>query len=42
MIGNEFARKALGSEALLDDGDQVVFDEIAGGTADQQFIFAEA
>ena len=39
---DEFARKALGAEALLDDRDQVVFDEIAGGAADQQFVFAEA
>ncbi len=40
--GDKFARKALCSKAFLDDRDQVVFDEIARGTANQQFIFAEA
>ena len=42
MIGNEFARKALVAEALLDDGDEVVFDEVAGGAADEEFVFTEA
>ena len=40
--GNEFAREALGAKALLDDGDEVVFDEVARGAADEEFVFAEA
>ncbi len=40
--GHQFARKALGAETLLDDGDEVVFDEVAGCAADEQLIFTEA
>jgi hypothetical protein len=40
--GDQFARKALGAEALLDDGDEVVFDKVARGFADEQFVLAEA
>ena len=33
--------KAPGAVALLNDGNEVVFDELAGGVADQPFIVAE-
>src|ERR1700733_3977406 len=38
---DQFAREAAGAVALLDDGDEVVFDELAGGVADQAFFFSE-
>ncbi len=40
--GDEFAREAAFAEAILDDGDEVVFDEVAGGAADEEFVFREA
>ncbi len=44
-LAHRWAQARAGSalaEALLDDGDEIVFDEIARGAADQQFVFAEA
>ena len=38
---DQFAREAAGAIALLDDGNQVVFDELAGGIADQTLVVAE-
>ncbi len=38
---DQFARKAAGAVALFDDGDEIVFDELAGGVADQAFFFGE-
>ncbi len=38
---DQFAREAAGAVALFDDGDKVVFDELAGGIADQAFFFRE-
>ncbi len=40
--GDELARKALGAETFLDDGNEVVFDEVARGAANEEFVFAEA
>ena len=40
--GNQFAREALGAKAFLDDGDEVVFDEVARGATDEEFFFIEA
>src|SRR5262249_172582 len=39
---DEIARKAFVAIALFDNRDQVVFDEVAGRAADQEFVFAEA
>jgi hypothetical protein len=36
---DEFAREAAVAVALLDDGDEVVFDEIACGVAGEQLVF---
>ena len=33
--------KAAGAVALFDNGNEVVFDELAGGIADQAFVFGE-
>ena len=38
---DEFAREAAVAVALLDDGDEVVFDEIAGGVAGEELVFRE-
>ncbi len=38
---DQFAGEAAGAVALLDDGDEVVFDELAGGVADQEFVVGE-
>jgi hypothetical protein len=38
---DQFAGEAAGAVALFDDGDEVVFDELAGGVADQAFFFRE-
>ena len=38
---DQFARKAAGAVALFDDGDEVVFDELARGVADQALFFGE-
>ena len=40
--GNKFARKAALAETLLDDGDEIVFDEVAGRAADEELVFREA
>ena len=40
--GNELARKTALAEAVFDDGNDVVFDEVASGAADEEFVFAEA
>jgi len=40
--GNELAREAAFAEAVFDDGDDVVFNEVAGRTADEEFVFGEA
>ena len=40
--GDQLARKTLGAEALLDDGDEVVLDKVARSFADEQFVLAEA
>ena len=38
---DQFARKAAGAIALLDDGDEIVFDELAGGVADQALVVVQ-
>ena len=38
---DQFAGKAAGAVALLDDGDEIVFDELARGVADQALFFGE-
>ena len=38
---DQFARKAPGAVALFDDGDEVVFDKLAGGIADQALFFGK-
>ncbi len=40
-LGNEFFGKAALAVALLDDGDEVVFDELAGGVAREALVVAE-
>ena len=38
---DQFLGEAAGAVALLDDGDEVVLDELAGGVADQAFVVGE-
>ncbi len=38
---DQFARKASGAIALFDDGDEIVFDELAGGVAHQALVVAQ-
>ena len=38
---DQFLGEAAGAVALLDDGDEVVFDELAGGVADQALVVGE-
>lgn len=38
---DELAREAAVAVALLDDGDEVVFDEVAGGFANHALVFSE-
>jgi hypothetical protein len=38
---DQFTREAAGAVALFDDGDKVVFDELARGVADQALLFGE-
>jgi hypothetical protein len=38
---DQFAREPPGAIALLDDGNQIVFDEFAGRIADQPLVVAE-
>ena len=40
--GYELAWKALGAETFLDDGNQVVFDEVARSAANKELVLAEA
>ena len=42
MMGTSSRGKRSVAEAFLDDGDEVVFDEVAGGAADEEFVFSEA
>ena len=41
MSGDELARKALCAEAFFNDRDQVVFDKIARGSADEEFVLTK-
>ena len=38
---DQFAGKAAGAVALFDDGDEIVFDELARGVANQAFFFGK-
>ena len=38
---DQFAREAAGAVALFDDGDEVVFDELARGVADEALVVGE-
>ena len=38
---DQFARKAPGAVTFLDDGDEIVFDELARGVADQAFFVGQ-
>ena len=38
---DQFAGEAAGAIALFDDGDEIVFDELAGGIAHQALFFGE-
>ncbi len=40
-LGDEFAGETALAEAVFNDGDEVVFDEGAGGVADHDFVFGE-
>jgi hypothetical protein len=39
--GDKFPREAFGAKALLDDGDEIILNEVTRGAPYKPFVFAE-